>query len=516
MTTTSIPKRYVSLPDHTTAQVLIKSCALLDPDEPGRLLHDQDILISGERIEAIGPGGTLMCNPFRVTRVINGEGCIAMPGLINAHTHSLENVLKATSPSLPLELWLVPLFSDVIEWSPRFVYLSTLLGAIEMLKTGTTAVLDHLWTADGVSLQYLDATMQAYRDAGIRAAVAPSIEDQDLVLEAGTKRGMKFPHHPFIDRFTLWPAIDEQLAALEQFIAQWHLSANGRLRCLVGPSGIHWCSPYLMQACLDLAEQYNTGMHLHAVETQVQAKVIQEMLGQGGIAYLKQAGVLKANTSLAHAIWLEDGDLEILASTHTTVVHNPVSNLRLGSGRFPLVEARKSGVKVALGSDGSASNDTQNMFGVLKMTGLMHNQPDNDYTQWPQPIEILEMTTRGGAAALGQSAELGMLAPGYLADLVLLNLDSATFLPLRDPYLHLVYCEHGESVQTAIVHGDVVVERGIVTTVDECALRQELREYCASTWSAFPTNLDSVSNTREVLTSLDTLRRLILQQQCKA
>src|SRR5690348_7397992 len=104
MTTTSMPQRSVSLPDHvTTAQVLIKGCALLDPDVPGRLLRDQDILISGERIEAIGPGGTLMCNPFRVTRVINGEGCIAMPGLINAHTHSLENVLKATSPSLPLE-----------------------------------------------------------------------------------------------------------------------------------------------------------------------------------------------------------------------------------------------------------------------------------------------------------------------------------------------------------------------------------------------------------------------------
>jgi 5-methylthioadenosine/S-adenosylhomocysteine deaminase len=512
-----MPRDYnVSLPNPTATQVLITSCALLDPDQPGRLLHDQDILISGERIAAIGPHGTLMDHPFHVTKVIDGQGCLAMPGLINAHTHSLENVLKATSPSLPLELWLIPLFSDVIEWSPRFVYLSTLLGAIEMLKSGTTAVLDHLWTADGVSLPYLDATMQAYRDAGIRAAVAPSIEDQDLMLEAGRKRGMTFPSHPFIDRFSLWPAIDEQIMALEQFIAQWHLSAHGRLRCLVGPSGIHWCSPYLMQACLDLASRYQTGMHLHAVETQVQAKVIQEMLGQGGIAYLQQAGVLKADTSLAHAIWLEDGDLEMLASTRTTVVHNPVSNLRLGSGRFPLVEARKSGVRVALGSDGSASNDTQNMFGVLKMTGLMHNQPDNDYRQWPQPLEILEMTTLGGAAALGQSAELGQLAPGYLADLVLLNLDSTPFLPLRDPYLHLVYCEHGESVQTSIVHGAVVVEQGIVATVDEYALRHELHEYCKSTLFTSHGNFNGSSNTWEVLTSLDTLRRLILQQQCEA
>jgi 5-methylthioadenosine/S-adenosylhomocysteine deaminase len=501
---------HLDAPEHIGEHILIRGCALLAPDTPGRLLRGQDILIAGKRIEAVGPSGTLSFNPFRVDRIIDGTGRIAIPGLVNAHTHSLENLLRATSPSLPLELWLVPLFSDFVDWSPRCVYLSTLLGAVEMLKNGTTAVLDHLWTVDGVAPEYLDAAMQAYYDAGIRAAVAPSIEDQDLVLEAGKKRGLSFPSHPFIDRFSAWPAIERQVDALEQFITTWHNVDDGRLRCLVGPSGIHWCSTMLLRACLEMAEHYQTGIHLHAVETELQARVIHEMLGEGGIAYLDREGLLREGTSLAHAIWLEDGDLELLARTGTTVVHNPVSNLRLGSGHFPLAEAHSRGVTVALGSDGSASNDTQNMFGVLKLTGLLHNRPDYDYKKWPQPDAILAAATHGGAMALGMAEELGEIAPGRLADLTLLDTESSAFLPLRDPYLHLVYCESGASVDTVMVQGRIVVERGTVTTVDEQALLSEIREMCRVNWPGFPESLDCVPNTREVLTTLDRLRRLVL------
>lgn len=493
------------------ANVLIRGCALLAPDEPGKLLHDQDILIRGKRIAALGPTGTLTGNPLHIDRIIQGEGRIAIPGLINAHTHSLENLLKASSPSLPLELWLIPLFANTLEWTPRLVYLSTLLGAVEMLKTGTTAVLDHLWTGAGVAANYLDATMNAYRDAGIRAAVAPSIEDQDLVLDAAARRGLPLPNHPFTDRFAQWPPIDEQVATLEHFISSWNNAEDGRLRCFVGPSGIHWCSKKLLNACLRLADRYQTGMHLHAVETELQAKVIHEFLGQGGIRYLDQVGILRPGTSLAHTIWLEEGDLAILARTGTTVVHNPISNLRLGSGRFPLSSALKQGVSVALGSDGSASNDTQNMFSVLKLTGLMHNQPDSDYRSWPTATEILTTATRGGAMALGMSDELGDIAAGRLADLFLIDLESDAFLPLRDPYLHLVYCEHGISVDTVMVNGEVVVEHGKVLRVDEQSLRHEIREHCRMAWRDLPTTLDHAATTHEVLTSLDTLRRLMLQ-----
>jgi 5-methylthioadenosine/S-adenosylhomocysteine deaminase len=127
-----------------TARVLIQNCALLSPDMPGRLLYHQDVLIAGSRILAIGSTGTLASEG--VDTLLDGQGKVAIPGLINAHTHSPENLLKATSPSLPLELWLIPLFTGITDWTPRLVYLSAMLGAIEMLKSGTTAVLDHLWT----------------------------------------------------------------------------------------------------------------------------------------------------------------------------------------------------------------------------------------------------------------------------------------------------------------------------------------------------------------------------------
>lgn len=492
--------------------LLIQGCALLESGTATGLRQPQDILIVGDRIQAIGPEGSLLSDLSQADRIIEAKDRLALPGLINAHTHSPENLLKATSPSLPLELWLVPLFASFIEWSPRLVYLSSLLGAVEMLKTGTTTVLDHLWTVDGVSIPYLNAAMQAYADAGIRASVAPSIEDQDLLLSAGQKHGISFPHHPFVDRFEDWASIDQQMAELEQFIATWHLSSEGRLRCLVGPSGIHWCSPTLLNRCRDLAERYKTGMHLHAVETELQAAIIRESIGKGGISFLEEEGMLKPGTSLAHTIWLEEGDLDRLARTKTTVVHNPVSNLRLGSGRFPLIEALAMGVPVALGSDGSASNDTQNMFGVLKLTGLMHNISGCDHSWWPDPTRILNAATHGGASAVGMQSELGAIEPGQLADIVLINLTSSAFFPLRDPGLHLIYCEDGQSVETVLVNGKVVVDRGAVVGIDENLLRREITERCASAWPGFQNSLDRVPKTREVMAALEALQKIVLKK----
>lgn len=494
--------------------LLIRDCALLAPAEPGGLLLHQDILVVGTRIAAIGPTGTL-AGETGTLQIVSGEGRLAIPGLINAHTHSPENILKATSPSLPLELWLIPLFANSVSWSPRLTYLSALLGAAEMLKTGTTAVLDHLWTVEGVAGEYLDEAMRAYQDSGIRVGVAPSIEDQDLVLEAGTRAGLEFPEHLFTNRFALWPPIDEQLDNLGRFLETWHNRAEGRLRCLPGPSGIHWCSSELLERCLELAERFHTGLHLHAVETALQAHAIHSLLGKGGITFLKEEGILRPGTSLAHTIWLDPGDLDLLAETGATVVHNPVSNLRLGSGRFPLIEARKRGVWVALGSDGSASNDTQNMFGVLKLTGLVHNQPDEDYQDWPAATEILSLATAGGAAALGLQDELGRLAPGQLADIVLLDLNTDPFIPLRDPALQLVYCETGHSVDTVIVNGQVVVRHGILTLFDEQSLRAELATYCRAAWPSFSSSLEADPATRELLEVLGRLRRSLMPTPVK-
>ena len=499
-----------SLASSRVSTVLIRDCTMLTHQESTHLLSHQDIFLVGSRIHAIGPTGTLHVHPDVVGTLLDGTQLLAMPGLINAHTHSPENLLKATSVSLPLELWLLPLFVGIpqTEWTPRLVYVSAMLGAIEMLKSGTTAVLDHLWTVDGVASAYINAAMQAYQDVGIRASVAPSIEDCDLVMQAGGAQGIVFPTHPFTDRFTSWPSLNVQLAEMEQVIAAWHQAADGRLICMPGPSGIHWCSPDLLDKCQALAEKYHTPMHLHAVETELQAAVIHRILGCGGIDFLNGQGVLRPGTSLAHAIWLEPHDVGTLALSGASVVHNPVSNMRLGSGLFPFTQAKRQGVTIALGCDGAASNDTQNMFGVLKLCGLLHNHSYDSYEQWPEAVEILDAATCGGAAALGLTDELGTLAPGQLADIVLLDLTSPAFFPLHDPYLHLVYCEQGESVDTVIVHGQVVVQHNVVKTVDEDALRKEARLLCKKLW---PTGfLSQDVATQEVMKTFTALRRLLL------
>jgi 5-methylthioadenosine/S-adenosylhomocysteine deaminase len=496
----------VNQSNDTSSSMLIRSCMLLAPQETTGLLSEQDIFIVGQHIQSIGPSGTLVLPEEKHYRVIEGYNKLALPGLINAHTHSPENVLKATSPSLPLELWNIALYGNFLHWTPRLTYASALLGAVEMLKTGTTALLDHLWSIDGLSQEHMTAALQAYEDVGIRATVAPFIEDRDMIIEFGEQHGFTFPPHPFTQRFEQWAPLGEQLAILEDLIATWHLRANGRIRCIVGPSGIQWCSRELLHICRNMAERYDSGLHIHAIETRLQARVVQKMLGEGGIAFLEHEGILRPGTSLAHCIWMEPGDLERLARSGATVVHNPISNMRLGSGIFPLREALHKGVHVALGSDGSASNDTQNMFSVLKLTGLLHNHTTIDYHDWPQASSILNLATRGGASALGLSSELGLIAPGQLADIVLLDTQTAAFFPLRDPALHLIYCEDGTSVDTVIVNGQIVVERGIIRTIDELALRQELRDLCSAQWTGISAYLDSTPHTHELLEIFDKLR----------
>jgi 5-methylthioadenosine/S-adenosylhomocysteine deaminase len=491
--------------NNTSSSMLIRNCSLLAPLETTGLLSDQDIFIVGQHIQSVGPCGTLALPGERSYRVIEGYNKLAIPGLVNAHTHSPENVLKATSPSLPLELWNIALYGNFLHWTPRLTYASALLGAVEMLKTGTTALLDHLWTIDGLSKEHMLAALQAYEDIGIRATVAPFIEDRDMIIEFGQQYGLTFPSHPLMQRFEQWAPLSEQLAILEDLIATWHLRADGRIRCIVGPSGIQWCSRELLHVCRNMAERYDSGLHIHAIETRLQARVVQKMLGEGGIAFLEREGMLRPGTSLAHCIWMEPGDLERLAQSGATVVHNPVSNMRLGSGVFPLREALRKGVRVALGSDGSASNDTQNMFGVLKLTGLLHNHAVIDYADWPGAQTIMDLATLGGASALGLGSELGRIAPGQLADIVLVDTQTAAFFPLRDPALHLIYCEDGSSVDTVIVNGRVVVERGIIRTIDELALRQELRDLCGEQWPGFSAYLNSTPHTHELLGIFDKL-----------
>jgi cytosine/adenosine deaminase-related metal-dependent hydrolase len=215
---------------------------------------------------------------------------------------------------------------------------------------------------------------------------------------------------------------------------------------------------------------------MHLVETKVQAMVCFELYGKSATAAMKERGLLGPEVSLAHSVWLDDADLDTLAESNSRVVHNPASNLRIGSGFAPIIEMLERGITVALGTDGSASSDNQIMFDAMKLAGLIHNLRSTDHRRWPSSRDVVRMATANGAAALGMEGDLGELRPGKLADIALLDTKTLLFTPFNDAFRHLCYAENGSSVHSVIVDGRLVVEGGRVLTADEETIAEEARD----------------------------------------
>jgi 5-methylthioadenosine/S-adenosylhomocysteine deaminase len=453
--------------------VLIENVNVLSPDQD-EMLEGQYVGIEGNRIVRLS-GEAIEAGPN--TRRISGSNRLLIPGLISAHTHSPENFFKARIEAVPLEFWLVDLFGSPFAFTEREVYLAAMIGAVEMLQAGTTGVVDHFWVNGAMNGAALDAVMSAYRDIGIRAGVAPLVQDDhkinDMILNqnpelAGGMRG-SFP--PI--------TANEYARMLEAFFQKWHRAEAGRLQCLAGPSSAQWCSPELMVDSMAIVQRYDGGFHMHAEETKLQAVSCRQFFGKSAVAFLAELGVLTDRTSLAHCVWVDDHDIDLIGEANATVVHNSVCNLKLGSGFAPILKMAGRGVHVALACDGAASNDNQVMFDVMKVTGLMHTVRDRSHHNWLHAQKILQMATMEGARVLRSEGELGVIQEGALADLTLIDLTTSAFTPFNDPFQHLVYSETGSSVRTVLVNGRVVMEDGELVTVGADALLAEAREVWA-------------------------------------
>jgi 5-methylthioadenosine/S-adenosylhomocysteine deaminase len=225
------------------------------------------------------------------------------------------------------------------------------------------------------------------------------------------------------------------------------------------------------------------------------------------VAYLAENGLLSDRTSLAHCVWIDNHDVDLIAEAGATVVHNSVCNLKLGSGFAPVLRLVKAGAHVALACDGSASNDNQVMFDVMKTTGLMHTVRSQDYTGWLSARKILQMATTEGARVFRMADELGTIRAGARADVVLLDLTTTAFTPLNDPAQHLVYAETGSSVRTVIVDGRLVLDDGKLLTINEGDLLAETRE----AWKKRKKDIPAVSaEGRRFLERQDAYHRRIM------
>ncbi|MDQ2096290.1 MAG: amidohydrolase [Tychonema bourrellyi B0820] len=405
--------------------------------------------------------------------VIDGTNKLLLPGFVNAHTHSSEMWQRGIIPPLPLELWIAELY-DFTPLDPEKVYLSALGTAVETLLSGGTTVVDHLVLIPGQELETIAAAVRAYQEIGIRAFIGPLIQDESLT--AGMPAGENAIEHGAYIRST-----QATLDLMESAIKQFHNPELG-VNILLAPTGIQLCSDALFEGCIDLSDRENICRHAHLLETRAQKQLAQQKYGCSAVKHLQEIGYLSSKTSLAHCVWLDDSDIAIMAETKSTVVHNPLSNLRLGSGIAPILKYRQAGVNVSFGCDGAASNDSQDLLEAIKIGSILHNITDLDYRHWITPRQSVEMASLGGAKGLNVADEIGSLTVGKKADFVLYDLTSLSLLPRTDPIGLLILGRPTNAVDSVWVNGKRIVADGKVKTIDVDNLRQQLFEH--SEWNS--------------------------------
>ena len=456
--------------------ILIRSARVLTMDDDDTEIPRTDILVQGSRIAAIGPDLDVS-NEGEEVRVIPAENLLAMPGLVNGHFHSPGNFLKGATDDAPLEIFMlyeVPPFSDEPP-SPHLNHVRTMLGAVEMLKLGVTSVHDDAFYNPRATEEAIDGLMRAYETSGMRAVVTI---DQPNVVE--------YEKYPFL--FDLLPedirrrmaetprqSTEELTGLYTWFIERWNGACDGRLGTAVSCSAPQRVTPEYLQILSELSERHRIPYDIHILETKLQRVLGEEKHGKSLVRYVHDAGVLTPRMMVIHAIWVDNEDIELLAASGCTVAHNPISNQKIGSGIMPFRRLRSAGVPICLGTDEASVDDTANMWGAAKAAGLIHKVADPEYRNWPTAPELLRCLTRGGARGMGLENRVGVLAAGYEADIILVDLNTLAFTPLNDLRRQLVFSENGSSVVMTMVAGRIVCENGRVLTVDEEALKEEVR-----------------------------------------
>ncbi|MGH7265023.1 MAG: amidohydrolase family protein, partial [Candidatus Rokuibacteriota bacterium] len=436
--------------------------------EDGRGIQPADVLIQGDRIREVGPGLT----PPAGVQELDASGRLVLPGLVNAHTHAHNNLLKGLADRWTLE--------DLLNHSAALnagrtvedQYLSAAIGAVEMLKTGCTAAYDLFMATPAPTDEGVEAVARAYADVGLRALVAPAVAD---IVFYQTVPGLLDRLPPAlratVEGLTAAPT-DALLRLTDAAVRRWHGAAGGRIRVAVAPTIPGMCTDAFLEGCARLVREHGVGVHTHLLESKVQAVYAHRRWGGSVVTRLADVGLLGPSFVGAHAVWLTDEDIGRLADAGGAVAHNPASNFKLGSGIAPVREYLDRGVTVGLGTDGTMSSDNLNLFEAMRLAALagtvrFPHAPD----RWLDAPAVWRMATRGGAALLGLRDEVGAVAPRFKADLVLLRTDSTFLRPLNHALHALIFAETGADVDTVLVDGRVVVEGGRVVTVDEEKLR---------------------------------------------
>jgi len=408
------------------SHILIKNGYVITMDGPP--IRDGVVLIEDNRITYVGT------ETQQAEQIIDAKGCVVMPGLVNAHNHAGMTLFRGYADDLPLKEWLEEhIWPAEAKLTGEDVYCGTLLACLEMIRSGTTAFADMYF--------YMDQAARAVEESGMRASLSHGMIElfDEAKGDADLKEGIRFAK-------------------------EWNNAADGRITTMYGPHAPNTCSRDFLNKVKEQAEADNIGMHIHVLETKAELLEMKEKYSMCSIHLLDGIGILGPSVLAAHCVWLSSGDIDILAERGVNIVHCPVSNMKLASGIAPIPELLSSGANVALGTDGCASNNSLDMFGEMKTAALLHKVNSTDPTALPAH-QVLKMATVNGAKALKIPA--GQLKPGMLADIIIVDMQKPHLLPNHDLESHLVYAARGSDVRTTIVNGKVLMEDGIIMSMNQ-------------------------------------------------
>ena len=403
---------------------------ILPMTEQDRFYAQGEIAIENDRIVSVGEWGSAPAG-FAPDRILDLPNDVVMPGLINTHTHAAMTLLRSYADDLPLMPWLnekVWPFEEKL--TAEDIYWGTSLALCEMIRSGTTTMLD-MYTS-------MDQVAEAVLIAGTRAVLS---------------RGM-IGNGPNGEK-----AFEESL----DLVQKYHGAGKGRINVMFGPHAPYTCSGEYLRKVKAEADRLGVGIHIHVAETQDEINIIREQYGKTPVQWLDELGLFGGHVVAAHCVHLTQEDKEILANRHVCVAHNAESNMKLNSGTAPISELLATGVVVGLGTDGASSNNNLDLFGEMRSAAFQQKLRVNS-TVLPA-YEVLEMATVGGAQTLGLE-DVGMLAPGFKADLITIDMDQPHFYPRFSVPAHLVYAAHAGDVRTVMVDGKLLMEERQILTMD--------------------------------------------------
>ena len=414
----------------------------MDPAQP--LLKDAYVAVEGTAIASVGttrPQGEF-------DRVVDGAGQVLMPGLINCHTHVPMTLMRGYGGGHDLQHWLSDyIFPAEAKLDQRAVAAGAALGLAEMIATGTTCIVDMYMKTGTIAQQVMDAGISANLSCGGLYFGDPKDFSPDQCTDCRNQ---------------------------EKLMQQWHGAGEGQILVDASIHGEYTSSAPLWQWTADFAQKNKLGMHVHISETKLEHEQSLQRHGKTPLAILDQYGVWERGGTAAHCVWVSDEDMDLMARKHVTAVHNPVSNLKLGSGVARVPKMLQAGVNVALGTDGVSSNNSADLFEEIKLAAMLHKGVSRD----PMAVtahQALEMATVNAARALGRNT--GVVAPGKVADLILVDFNRPNLIPCHDVEENLVFAARGGDVSMNMARGKIIYEKGEFFTLDVEKIRSEVEDY---------------------------------------